>query len=114
MSPKAFAGLIGAVMVVAALFFGYNRPTVQEAGKSAACSSYIDNFGGLGGHAYAYQQDQLSGIAATMGGTKTNLVAKCEAKTGTNTVLFWGLGSVGLVLLAGALLIRQRKPEGAA
>ena len=62
-------------------------------------------------HDAAKQTDQLNQIARSMGAEQTDLAGKCEAKVGTLSFAFWGLVAVGVVLLAGAVLIRTRKPE---
>lgn len=86
MSPRAFAGILGAIAVIVAMAF--MTTPVHVDGQLGSCGTVIS------------PDDQYSPIATVL----------CDEAVGDQRAWTIPVGVAGLVLVAGALVIRPRRP----
>lgn len=105
MSPRWLVGIIGAVLVVAALIVGTYQPSVSDQGYAVQCGTFRHPVSDAAHHRDMQSSIQYGSLAAT------DLAGKCEQKLEPITFLFYGLLCVGAVTLFGALGVRTRRRE---
>lgn len=113
MSIRAFAVVLGVVMILGGLTLGAERFSAHADGISAQCISVFD--GGKGGGALAYDgpavlTKKFSGEWRSSGDTP--LDTACDAERNQYRLFTWLLVGAGAVLTAGGLFIWPTKTEG--
>ncbi|SKT44661.1 Uncharacterised protein [Mycobacteroides abscessus subsp. bolletii] len=102
MSPRIFAALVGAVLVVVGIGLAWYEPSVSAGGHTIQCGTlrHPDTPG-------AWAATQAS---RQYGGTATDYSALCASKRETVQFAVYGLAGVGILVLIGAGFIRTRQP----
>ncbi|SIL71222.1 Uncharacterised protein [Mycobacteroides abscessus subsp. abscessus] len=105
MSPRIFAALVGAVLVVVGIGLSAYEPSVSAGGRTIKCGTlrHPDTPG-------AWEATQTS---RHRDGTPTDYRATCDAKRETVQFAVYGLAGVGILILIGAGFVRTRKPVSA-
>jgi hypothetical protein len=113
MSPRAFAIILGVVMILGGLTLGAERFSASADSIPAQCISVFD--GGKGGGALSYDTSavlakQFSGEWRSSGDTP--LDNACDAERNQYRLFTWLLVGAGVVLTAGGVFIWPTKTEG--
>jgi hypothetical protein len=113
MSPRAFAIILGVVMILGGLALGAERFSASADGIPAQCISVFD--GGKGGGALSYDTSavlakKFSGEWRSSGDTP--LDNACDAERNQYRLFRWLLVGGGVVLTAGGALVVRAKAEG--
>jgi len=113
MSPKAFAAVIGGIMLLIGLFALGSTITVDDGAAGVECGT-----GFSGASDNASMRDAGRDIAAAMYGdlysTPSDLEGECADAISGRQAWGWPVGGVGGVVLLGALVIQAptRRPAG--
>jgi hypothetical protein len=108
MSPRAFAIVLGVVMILGGLTLGAERFSASADGIPAQCVSVFDGGGTVSYDNRAVLDKDFSG----QWHLDTPLVNACDAERNQYHLLTWLLVGAGVVLTAGGALVVRTKTEG--
>jgi hypothetical protein len=113
MSPKAFAGIVGAVLAVVGLIVlsTSTSATSPLTGASLDCGSVISS--NVDQVRHDARVDDLADTMIGLRGEDQPMagVQACDDALGTRGLIGWLIGGLGLLVLAGALLIRTSSQD---